>query len=195
MEATESIGVSGRLALLWKKNTITYTGYVKMHHWMAGKIKAINRDTEFIIINVYGPITTDKKKAVWSEINHFLTDLKAPHYIIGGDFNTILHQSEKIGGAKIMRQSQKDFIEWVDNNYLLEIKTDKSSHTWNNRRSGFSNISEILDRFFFKGDLISFQVEMKASILPWSRSDHFPVLLELIGEVKTIGRPFKFENM
>ncbi|XP_059070595.1 uncharacterized protein LOC131860228 [Cryptomeria japonica] len=195
MEATDSIGASGGLALLWKKNTITYTGYVKMQHWMAGKVKAINKDTEFIIINVYGPITTEKIKAVWLEINHFLTNQKAPHCIIGGDFNTILYQSEKSGGAKTIRQSQKDFMEWVNNNYLLEIKTNKNAHTWNNRRSGFSNISELLDRFFFKGDLSSFQVEMKASVLPWSGSDHFPVLLELMGELNISRRPFKFENM
>lgn len=195
IEATKSIGALGGLALLWKKNTINYTGYIKMQHWMVGKIKALDRDTEFIIINIYGPITTENKKSVWLEIDQFLTNQTAPHYIIGGDFNTILDQSEKRGGSKIIRQPQKDFMGWINNNYLLEIKTDKDSHTWNNRRSGFSNISEILDRFFFKGDLTSFQTEMKASVLPWSGSDHFPVMLELMGELKTCGRPFKFKLM
>lgn len=117
------------------------------------------------------------------------------HIIIGGEFNTILYASNKSGGKTNMKQSQRDFINWINNNNLFEIKSETGFHTWNNRRKNFTNRVETLDRFFFKGDLTEFHTELKTMVLPWSGSDHFPIHLELMGETKQMGYPFNFERM
>lgn len=127
-----------------------------MQNWMDGKVRTLSLNLEFIIINFYGPIPIDKKKLVWQEIEHYLNMQDKKHIIIGGDFNTILYSSDKSGGITTIKQSQRDFVNWINNNNLFEIRTETGFHTWNNRRKDFSNISETLDRFFFKGDLTNF---------------------------------------
>lgn len=150
IEMVDSIGASGGLAILWKKSTITYTCCTKMQNWMAGKIRSLNRNLEFTILNVYGSTVMGKKKLVWQEIDIFLKNQEAQHIVIGGDFNTILHQTKKCGGIRTIQQAQKDFAEWISRNNILEIRTEKGIHTWNNRRLGVCNITKTLHRFFFK---------------------------------------------
>ncbi|XP_059064902.1 uncharacterized protein LOC131856952 [Cryptomeria japonica] len=195
MEMVESIGASGGLGIMWKKNSAAFTFQTKIQNWMAGKVRALSLNLEFIIINVYGPIPTDKKRLVWQEIEHFLNNQDEKHIIIGGDFNTILYSTDKSGGIKTIRQPQRDFANWINKNNLLEIRTEMGFHTWNNRRIGFSNIAEIIGRFFLKGDLTDLKKELKTTVLPWSGSDHYLMLLELMGEAKQTACPFKFEMM
>lgn len=71
----------------------------------------------------------------------------------------------------------------------------KDAFTWNNRRLGFSNIAEKMDRFFVLGSLINFLFTLEASILPFIGTDHFPILLDIQGEVGPKRCLFKFENM
>lgn len=77
----------------------------------------------------------------------------------------------------------------------MEIRTELDLHTWNNRRKGFYNVGGTLDKKNFKGDLSDFNSKLKPTVLPWSGSDHYSVLLEILGEAKTSGHPFKFELM
>ncbi|XP_057871955.1 uncharacterized protein LOC131078305 [Cryptomeria japonica] len=195
MEMVDSIGASGGLGIMWKKNLVAFTCHTKMQNWMAGKVRALSLNIEFFIINVYGPIPTDKKRLVWQEIECFLNNQDEKHIIIGGDFNTILYSTDKSGGIKTIRQPQRDFANWINNNNLLEIRTEMGFHTWNNRRKGFSNIAETLDRLFLKGDLTDLKTELKTTVFLWSGYDHYSMLLELMGEAKKTGCPFKFEMM
>lgn len=70
----------------------------------------------------------------------------------------------------------------------------KDAFTWNNCRLGFNNIAEKLDRFFVLGSLINFPFTLEASILLFSGSYHFPILLDIQGEVGPKRSPFKFEK-
>lgn len=67
--------------------------------------------------------------------------------------------------------------------------------TWTNRRKGFSNIAEKLDRFFWQGDLRSLPFTLSCSVIPCSGSDHYPILLSLIDNKSNCKAPFRFENM
>ncbi|GLJ06164.1 hypothetical protein SUGI_0032670 [Cryptomeria japonica] len=103
MEMVESIGASGGLGIMLKKNSIAFTCHTKMQNSMASKVRALSLKLQFIIVNVYGPIPTDKKRLIWQEIEHFLNNQDEKHIIIGGDFNTILYSIDKSGGVKTMR--------------------------------------------------------------------------------------------
>lgn len=72
VKMVDSIGALGGLEIMWKKNSITFTFYAKMQNWMVGKVRFLSLNFEFIILNVYGPIPTDKKILVWQEIEQFL---------------------------------------------------------------------------------------------------------------------------
>lgn len=131
---------------------------------------------------------------MWEEIENF-TGTHNQLCILGGDFNAILHHHEKPGGLGIDSCASLDFADWIHHCGMIEINMVKEAFTWNNRRLGFSNIIEKLDRFFVLGSLINFPYTLDASILPFSESNHFPIQLGIQGEVGPKRRPFKFENM
>ena len=68
--------------------------------------------------------------------------------ILGGDFNAILNPEEKRDGKRWSSESQRDFSNFVDDSGLVEIHFKKGEFTWTNRREGFLNIVEKVDKFF-----------------------------------------------
>ncbi|GLJ22817.1 hypothetical protein SUGI_0430120 [Cryptomeria japonica] len=121
---------------------------------------------------------------------------KITDYIICGDFNTISSLAEKSGGCSREPQSLVDFKDWTFQNNLTDIQTDNGVFTWTNRRSGFSMVAKRMDRFLVK-DNSGFlnNILVKASILPFSGSDHFPIQLSLAEDLKLVKCPFKLELM
>lgn len=77
----------------------------------------------------------------------------------------------------------------------MDIPLENGNFTWTNRRKDFCNITEKLNRFLFYGDMMRFPFALDGSILPFSGLDHFPILLEIIGEQKACRCSFKFERM
>lgn len=117
-------------------------------------------------------------------------------YIIGGDFNTISSLAEKSSGCSREPQCLVNFRDWTFQNNLTDIQIDNGVCTWTNRRSSFSMIAEILDRFLVK-DNSGFlnNILVKASILPFSSSDHFLIQLSLVEDLKSLKCSIKFELM
>lgn len=72
MEVVESTGALGGLGIMWRKSTVAFTCRSKMQNWMAGRVKTLSLNLEFIIINVYSPIPIEKKRLVWQEIEQYL---------------------------------------------------------------------------------------------------------------------------
>lgn len=72
--------------------------------------------------------------------------------MVAEDFNAILSDNEKCGGIQRTGTAQKDFLEFVEKNHLLDIVPKNGVFTWTNRRSGFTNIAERLDRFLVTSD-------------------------------------------
>jgi hypothetical protein len=78
---------------------------------------------------------------------------------------------------------------------LINILMGSGQFMWTNRCKGFCCIAEKLDQFLFKGDLSDLLLSFERNILPILGSNHFLVLLEILGENKPFRCPFKFECM
>lgn len=113
----------------------------------------------------------------------------------GGYFNAILNSADKRGGVTLRLRSQIDFEAFMGRNHLFHIPTANGSFTSTNQRLCFCSIIEKLDRFFFKGNMGTFPYSMECKILLCFGSDHFSILLEILGENHLIRCPFKFEAM
>ncbi|XP_059070808.1 uncharacterized protein LOC131860412 [Cryptomeria japonica] len=122
------------------------------------------------------------------EVRHFLA-------IVAGDFNATLSSSKKCGGVRRLSRSQLDFQSFVNENALLEVVAKGGDFTWTNRRRGFSNIAEKLDRFFLAGDWSVAPIVFEAEVLAISGLDHFPVSLVVQNDAVPIRCPFKLEKM
>ncbi|XP_057835614.2 uncharacterized protein LOC131045996 [Cryptomeria japonica] len=112
-----------------------------------------------------------------------------------GDFDAILDSSDKIGARMGITTSQLGFQNFISDNGLREVKTNKGSYTWSNRRTDKQHIAEKLDRFFLGGNWASKPLLFEARVLPLAASDHFSIELLICLDCVLIRCPFKFEKM
>lgn len=94
----ESSGASGGLGILWDLRKVSFKILNSSNNWISGKVQSLKSNLNFIIINVYGPVSNTDKKLVWEEIGQFLNSQNNEFFLLGGDFNTILDLNEKVGG-------------------------------------------------------------------------------------------------
>ncbi|GLJ20170.1 hypothetical protein SUGI_0366180 [Cryptomeria japonica] len=157
--------------------------------------KLLSQNRRFIIINVYGPVSTIDKRDLWANISNWLKLQNDTKIIIGGDFNATLDNLEKQGGIQAIARVKMDLQNSVDENHLRDNPTKNRRFTSTNRRQGFTSISKRLDIFFLYGDWSNNTNSLKEATLQYTRSDHFLVELSIWLEGRKVGAHFKFENM
>lgn len=94
-------GASRGLALLWRRNTVNFEPLIAERHCQGGLVRSLNTNLKFIVINVYVPTPSCSKREVWIEIEGLLSIFADNIFILGNDFNVILHFSKKKGWFSI----------------------------------------------------------------------------------------------
>lgn len=82
---------------------------------------------------------------LWEDIYHLSADIDSP-WSIGGDFNVVLNEEEKIGGLPVQDIDHEDFEACIQGCNLAEVQFKGSPFTWWNGRTGNDCIFERLDR-------------------------------------------------
>lgn len=84
--------------------------------------------------------------------------------------------------------------EVIDKKGLIDLQFSGNLYTWSNKREGFENIKERLDRVF--ANEIWRLIFPRAAVhnLPASTSYHSPIVLFIEGEQGYAKKPFKFEE-
>lgn len=131
------------LGVLWHAGKIKVSLKNSNSNSMQIEVMNLNSNLVFEIHNVYGPIKMDEKKFLWDHLSNAIAKQKV---VIGGDFNVIMDLKEKMGGSRKILQNQKYFLKLFEENNLVDASN--GIFTGNNRRKGFTNIAERLDRFF-----------------------------------------------
>ncbi|XP_072066946.1 uncharacterized protein [Arachis hypogaea] len=105
---------------------------------------------------------------------------------VGGDFNAMLHNHEKRGGARNNSQSAcKEFQECVSNCGLVDLDYSGWPFTWKR-----GNLEERLDRGLSNLDWQIAFPEACVKHLPMLKSDHSPIYLQLSNTmIQNRGRP------
>lgn len=115
-------------------------------------------------------------------------------WIVGGDFNIIINDSEKLGGLDIASDEIIDFTQCLNNSILSKISFTGSSYTWWNGRIEEACIFKRLDRVLgnsqFQQHIPNFEVEH----LIRDGLNHSPLLVKCHGYQYRITKPFKFLN-
>lgn len=112
-----------------------------------------------------------------------------------GDFNQVLHHSEKLGSPTNHQiPGVACFQEFLYNLSLSEIPNEGPYFTWTNNRAGNSCIFEWLDKSFCNGDWASLNLSTIVTNLPIHGSDHPPILLYTSRDGSRRKRLFRFER-
>ena len=96
-----------------------------------------------------------------------------------GDFNEILHPYEKVGGNHGNSSRMHDFVDFIDNCQLLELKYFGLPFTWFNKREYSSSIFAKSYRVLINEQWISSFKDVRVENLLIVGSDHESIVLHL----------------
>lgn len=186
------VGASSGILTLWNPKTIKAKTLNQGTNWHLILIE--NFDLSFLLFNIYGPIASHEKHALWNTLSCQIHQHGVQKIILGGDFNAILSQDDKQGGNPTASKVIDDFRSFVFDNALSDILPSNGQFAWTNRRN--FQIASRLDRFFSWYEWILHKYTFSSNILSLSGSNHFPISLCLDKhEVSHHRSSFKFERI
>lgn len=100
-------------------------------------------------------------------------------WLIGGDFNEIIHASDKFGGRTINIFRYNKFLDCINYCHLSDLGYKGSRYAWTNSRCISHNILEHIDRFLANYNWINYYPDALVTHLLRTHYDHCLFLLQL----------------
>ncbi|KAE8661369.1 putative ATP binding protein [Hibiscus syriacus] len=127
-----AVGSAGGLITLWNQKDFVVKEEVIHNRFVALKGLMEGDPGICCFINVYGPSVDADKEQFFRELSSFLEQLDCP-VCLGGDFNAVLTQEEKDGGA-VNPVSMNCFRDFVSQANLIDLPLFGGRFTWCNNR-------------------------------------------------------------
>ncbi|XP_060182476.1 uncharacterized protein LOC132612168 [Lycium barbarum] len=127
---------------------------------------------------VYAKCDEVERMPPWDSIYQLAGSYDMP-WMVGGDFNVVMNDQEKIGGVPIVPQDYEDFAFCINSCDLFETGFKGSPFTWWNSRAGDDCIFERLNIIFFNSQFQQWFGHIEVEHLSRTRSDHAPLLITL----------------
>ncbi|KAF3440104.1 hypothetical protein FNV43_RR18382 [Rhamnella rubrinervis] len=170
----EAKGAAGGLVFFWR-------GDLNVHClWDTDRVIClsvwnVDRSKECILIGCHGTPYYKEKKSFWDKMGHLVNSMEKP-WMLFGDLNEVLMESEKWGGRSIWSRQRflKDFLLQVQG---IDLGFHGSKYTWNNNIDGLGFIRERLDRAVASPDWILNNPSASVHHLSMEESDHLPILI------------------
>jgi hypothetical protein len=136
--------LSGGLALFWKETKdVTIQNYSLRH--INGVISLGDNSSGWKFTGFYGHLERSLREDSWMLLAH-LKHFSPQPWLCVGDFNEIVNQSEKVGGASRSEHQMELFHSTLDGCNLCDLGYQGSKFTWNNYRDAAHFTKECLDR-------------------------------------------------
>ncbi|XP_070048553.1 uncharacterized protein [Nicotiana tomentosiformis] len=142
---------------------------------------------------VYAKCSVIERLELWDHLYYLASDMELP-WLVGGDFNVLLHEDEKIGGLPIHPPEYEDFAFCVNSCGLFEQGYKGSPFTWWNGRSNAECIFNRLDRIFVNFPFQNMLPTIEVEHLIRTRSDHAPLLMTCGVQTTKFVKSFRFLN-
>lgn len=140
---------------------------------------------------VYAKCTTTERLSLWGDIYSPSINFSL-QWMVGGDFNVILGEEEKIGGFPVYPQKYEEFADCINSCDLSDINFSGNPFTWWNGRVDKGCIFKRLDRVVVNQFLLDIYGITGLQHLSRKGSDHAPLLLSCGFSNGHITKPFKF---
>ncbi|XP_022032393.2 uncharacterized protein LOC110933481 [Helianthus annuus] len=179
----------------------TKSGYFKMseeqfnevaHFIIHCEVSSIEDGEVFYCSFVYGFTKVPGRRTLWDELVKFNKGIHDKPWAVLGDFNAILHPSEKSNVQNRVNYGMEDFKRCVNEVELCDITMSGLHYTWNQKPGKCGGILEKLDRVMGNQKFGEVFPAAFAKFLPFYTSDHSPALLVLASRSKSTHKPFKF---
>ena len=184
----------GGLALIWKNEVKMEVINFTNNHILA----RVEEEDGFVwmLTCFYGWPEACQKPQSRALLNHLRSFVDGPWCCVG-DFNAILHSSEKKSKYPPQFKQMDDFRNLLDDCRLADLGFVGYPYTWNNKRPGLENTQERLDRVVANtGWREKFHASSVFHLFSHA-SDHRPLLLHAKSDLRHRGkstRSFRFEE-
>jgi hypothetical protein len=184
---------SGKIWILWSKD------YAVSPFFDSSQLFSVLCRTPlfphpFIFSGVYARCDRFERLSLWEDILS-LGEAGFPYSVVGGDFNVVASQAEKLGGLAVNRLSVSDFNSFIVRSGLSEFPFVGSAFTWSNNQEGPDRILSRLDRVFGSGSWFDLPLSFSISHLHRACSDHAPMILHCASRSATGPSSFRYLNM
>ncbi|XP_073121193.1 uncharacterized protein [Henckelia pumila] len=156
---------------------------VHIKSFSSGHIDCIVSHSQFNwrFTGFYGHPNVSLRESSWELLKRLASLQEFSHFpwLVGGDFNEILFDYEKLGGSSKTSSQICRFRDTVNECNLSDLLCKGDVFTWCNRRSGDQNVCERLDRFLCTNSWTHLFPSAEVVNLEFFGSDHRPVFLTL----------------
>lgn len=138
----------------------------------------MNYEGKQCLTGSHGSLDDQSRSSSWTLLKH-LRGSDDVSWLIGGDFNEILHHREKVGGRAKSDHVLLDFHLAVDECGLIDIGFDGDIFTCVNRREAGETIFERLNRCFCNSTWRALFPHASVTHLDFFLSDHRAIEIQL----------------
>ncbi|GLT87976.1 hypothetical protein SLE2022_060240 [Rubroshorea leprosula] len=194
----DSDGLAGGLWLLWNDYEVLVDVVATSSQAIHAVVKVTNQpllsSNSWFLSSIYGRPTFEIRTELWQELGSMSRVISSPWMIIG-DFNDVVDQSEKFGGGSISQTRVCAYLNCMNDCNMQDLGYVGSKFTWVNMRFNGGLIRERLDRAWANPDWRICFPQAFLLHLPRFNSDHHPVMLCLNSNIDHRGsRPFRLEK-
>ncbi|KAH7863545.1 hypothetical protein Vadar_018897 [Vaccinium darrowii] len=176
----EPIGIGGGLSLMWKQS-VDVEILEKQQFFLEAVVKDGSGFHCWRVYFVHAPAEGyAERRVLWQALKDKVSQVRQ-NCILLGDFNAITSNEEKWGGPNRASWELRDFREFISESQLIDMGYVGYPFTWNNRRHGWCNVRERLDRALINS---SWRIKYPNGVLHHLRpigSDHCPILVDSNG--------------
>ncbi|XP_009595534.1 uncharacterized protein [Nicotiana tomentosiformis] len=142
---------------------------------------------------VYAKCSSLERLELWDNLYYLDRDMELP-WVVGGDFNMILNEEEKIGGLPVYPPEYEDFVFYVNSCGLFDMGYKGSPFIWWNGRPNSECIFKRLDRSFVNMPFQTLFPSTEVEHYIRTGFDHAPLLMSSGKQSTQIAKTFKFLN-
>lgn len=164
---------SGGIIVLWLSDLLTIDEVSMTHQEIHCMVQVLPLPTKWLFTAIYASNVYTDRCLLWNNLKCILDTYKGP-WLIGGNFNEILHATEKFGGNMLCISRSNNFLNCINYCGLSDLGFKGSKYTWTNKRSKGHTILERLDLLFANYDWIHLFPNAIVTNLPRTHSDYCP---------------------
>lgn len=186
------IGRAGGIAVMWNKELTILN--MRQSQWFI-EIHFVNPDDnmQWWCIFVHASTKVGVRRDRWQELSIRKSDW-GDKWLILGDFNDIVANSEKWGGRDREEWEFRTFRDFIASNDLIDLGFEGNPWTWRNNWNSKGEIKERLDRILTSYSWRIQRGKAKCTHVEKEASDHCILLLDTVPSKKKVKSRFCFDR-
>ncbi|KAL0294031.1 UNVERIFIED_CONTAM: hypothetical protein Scaly_3130200 [Sesamum calycinum] len=186
-------GPGSRIWLTWLPTEVGVEILQVHRQFIHCKLTNKRKHTTCLITVLYGDYEQIHRRELWRNIVQISVGIRDESWLLTGDFNAVMDESEVNGNAADTSTSMAEFQECVATAELIQLPFTGAPFTWHNCSEGGRSLWKRLDRMLVNEAWLTIWPLTKYLCSTPRTSDHAPLILQG-HEIQREVTMFRFEN-